>query len=142
MRSLLTAALLSLVAVPVAAAPILQPGLYAISLQMVLKGMSMQMPVMSFRHCITTQDIADGNAYASSENSKDCKIGKLRQNGSTVSYDFSCAMDGGGRMIGRSSGTSHATGYDIMMSGRYVPATEGMNEFSQKMWARRLGTCK
>ena len=144
MRILLTAALLSLTTLPAAAAaPIMQPGLYDISMQMVMKGMPMQMPVMTFRHCITPEDVASGNAYSSSRNSKDCKISNLRQSGSTVSYDFSCAMEGGqGMMVGHSSGTSHATGYDILMNGRFVPAMEGMSEFSQKMRAKRLGACK
>jgi hypothetical protein len=142
MRILPTIALLALTALPAAAAPAMQPGLYEISMQMVMKDMPMQMPVATFRHCITAKDIADGNAYASSENSKDCTIGKLRQNGGAVSYDFACAMEGGGRMVGRSSGASHASGYDIVMSGRFVPAMEGMSEFSQNLRARRLGACK
>lgn len=142
MRRLLTATLFSLTILPAVAAPTMQAGLYEISTQMVMKGMPMQMPVSSFRHCITPQDIADGKAYASSENSKDCKISNLRQSGNAVSYDFACAMQGGGSMVGRSSGSNHATGYDILMSGRFVPAMEGMSEFSQKMSARRLGACK
>jgi len=48
----------------------------------------------------------------------------------------------GTSVVGRSSGTSHATGYDIQMSGRFVPAMEGMSEFSQKMHAKRVGACK
>lgn len=142
MRRLLTATLLSLTILPAVAAPTMQPGLYEVSMQMVMKGMPMQMPVSSFRHCITPQDIVDGKAYASSENSKDCKISNLRQSGNAVSYDFACVMQGSGSMVGRSSGTHHATGYDILMSGRFVPAMEGMSEFSQKMSARRLGNCK
>ena len=142
MRRLLTATLLSLTILPAVAAPTMQPGLYEISMQMVMKGMPMQMPVSSFRHCITPQDIVDGKAYASSENSQDCKISNLRQSGNAVSYDFACVMQGSGSMVGRSSGTHHATGYDILMSGRFVPAMEGMSEFSQKMSAKRLGACK
>lgn len=142
MRRLLTATLLSLTIMHAVAAPTMQPGLYEISMQMVMKGMPMQMPVSSFRHCITPQDIVDGKAYASSENSQDCKISNLRQSGNAVSYDFACVMQGSGSMVGRSSGTHHATGYDILMSGRFVPAMEGMSEFSQKMSAKRLGNCK
>lgn len=143
MRILLSAALLSLCALPAAAAaPVMQPGLYDISLQMVMKGMPIQMPVMTFRHCITAQDVADGKAYASSQNSKDCTISDLKQGGNAVSYDFSCTIDGGRRMVGHSSGTFNATGYDIMMNGRFEPAMEGLTEFNQKMGARRLGACK
>lgn len=143
MRCLLTATLYCLAALPAAAATAtMQPGLYEISVQMVMKGMPLQMPVSSFRHCITPQDIVDGKAYASSENSQDCTIRNLRQSGNAVSYDFACVMPGSGSMVGRSSGTHHATGYDILMSGRFVPAMEGMSEFSQKLSARRIGNCK
>ena len=144
MRTLLTVVLFGLTALPAAAsAPVMQPGLYEISMQMVMKGMPMQMPATTIRHCITPQDIASGNAYASGKNSKDCKISNLKQSGNTVSYDFACAMQGGqGTMVGHSSGTSSANGYDILMNGRFVPAMGGMSEFSQKMSARRLGDCK
>ncbi|MGB9130664.1 MAG: hypothetical protein WCB97_13535 [Thiobacillus sp.] len=47
-----------------------------------------------------------------------------------------------GRMVGRASGSSHATGYDILMSGRYVPPMEGMGEFTQTIRARRIGGCR
>jgi len=141
MRPLLTAALLTLTALPAAAAPTLQPGLYDISVQIVMKGMPIQMPVMTFRQCLTAQDVADGKAYAANEN-KDCTISKLSERGNQVSYDFNCAMEGGQRMVGRASGTTHATGYDVMMNGRVVPAMEGMGEFSQKLSAKRLGACK
>jgi hypothetical protein len=143
MRRLLTTALLVLSPLPAAATgPVMQPGLYEISVQMVMKGMPMQMPVTSFRHCITPQDIVDGNAYSSSKDNKGCKISNLKQSGNAVSYDFACAMQGQGSMVGHTSGTSHATGYDMQMNGRFVPAMEGMSEFSQKMSAKRLGACK
>ncbi|HEY9097346.1 MAG TPA: DUF3617 family protein [Thiobacillus sp.] len=123
------------------AAPAIQPGLYDISMQMVLKGMPMQMPVSTFRQCITEQDVANGKAYATNEN-KGCTISNLNQGGDKVSYDFSCATPGGPRMVGRASGRTHASGYDIFMSGRFDPAIEGMSEFSQKLNAKRLGPCQ
>ena len=141
MRRLLIAALSTFVITPVMAASTMQPGLYEISMQFVLRGMPVQMPVTTFQQCITVQDVLDGKAYSSSEN-KDCKISKLRQSGNQVSYDFNCAaQQGGPRMVGHASGSSHATGYDVMMNGRFVPAMEGMSEFSQKLSARRLGPC-
>lgn len=143
MRSMLTAALLVLSPLPAAAAaPVMQPGLYEISVQMVMKGMPMQMPVTTFQHCITPQDLVDGKAYISSKDNKDCKVSNLKQSGNKVSYDFACVMQGHGSMVGHSSGSSHATGYDMTTSGRFVPAMEGMSEFSQKMRAKRLGNCK
>jgi hypothetical protein len=141
MRPLLTAALLILTALPAAAAPTLQPGLYDVSVQVVMKGMPIQMPVMTFRRCLTAQDIVDGQAYAANEN-KDCTISKLSESGNQVSYDFNCALQGGQRMAGRASGTTHANGYDVLMSGRFVPPMQGMGEFSQNLSAKRLGACQ
>ena len=142
MRTLLIAGLISLTSHPAAAAaPTLQPGLYEISVEMVLKGMPMQMPVSTFRHCISAQDIIDGGAYASSENSNDCRVSNFRQTANTLSYDFSCTLPGSGTMSGRASGTQHAAGYAIMMNGSFDPPQEGMREFGQKLRAKRLGGC-
>lgn len=141
MRPLLTAALLILITLPAAAAPTLQPGLYDVSIQVVMKGMPIQMPPMTFRRCLTAQDIVDGKAYAANEN-KDCTISKLSESGNQVSYDFNCALQGGQRMAGHASGTTHANGYDVLMSGRFVPPMQGMGEFSQKLSAKRLGACQ
>lgn len=141
MRRLIMTALLTLPTLPALAAPTLQPGLYDISMQFVLKDMPIQMPVATFQQCITAQDVANGMAYASNE-SKDCTIRNLNQSGDKVSYEFNCAaQQGGPRMIGRASGISHATGYDVMTEGRFDPAIQGMSEFSQKLNARRLGDC-
>ena len=141
MRHLLIAALLAVSALPATAAPTLQPGLYDISMRFVMKGMPIALPVTTFQQCVTAQDIADGMAYASSEN-KDCKIKNLNQSGDQVVYEFNCAsQQGGPRMIGRASGTSHATGYDVVMEGRFDPAIQGMSEFTQKLQATRRGDC-
>ena len=140
-RTLIAALLMFGLATASAAAPTMQPGLYDISMQFVLKGMPIQMPVTTVQQCITAQDVANGMAYASSEN-KDCKISNLNQSGNKVSYDFNCAaQQGGPRMVGRASGSSHAAGYNVMMEGRFNPAVEGMSEFSQKLNAKRLGNC-
>ncbi|NDP48447.1 MAG: DUF3617 family protein [Sulfuriferula multivorans] len=140
-RTLIAALLMLCLPTANAAAPTMQPGLYDISMQFVLKGMPIQMPVTTFQQCITAQDVVNGMAYASSEN-KDCKISNLNQSGNKVSYDFNCAaQQGGPRMVGRASGISHATGYNVMMEGRFNPAVEGMSEFSQKLNATRLGNC-
>lgn len=141
MRHLIIAVLLTLLPLPAVAAPTLQPGLYDVSMQFVMPGLPIQLPVTTFQQCITAQDVANGLAYASSEN-KDCQIRNLNQSGDKVVYEFNCAsQQGGPRMIGRASGTSHATGYDVLMEGRFDPAIAGMSEFNQKLNARRLGDC-
>lgn len=142
MRCLLTATLLTLAALPAAATSLtMQPGLYSITVQMEMKGMPMQLPATTFQQCITAKDVEDGKAYASSKD-KDCKLTNLKQSNNRVDYDFSCSLQGGQRMQGHASGSSHAQGYSVVMSGRFVPPMEGVSEFSQKLDAKRLGACK
>lgn len=142
MRYLLTVTLLTLFSQPVTATSLtMQPGLYSISVQMEMKGMPMQLPVTSFEQCITAKDVEDGKAYASSKD-KDCKLTNLKQSNNKVDYDFNCSLQGGQRMQGHASGSSHASGYSVTMNGRFVPPMEGMSEFSQKLKAKRLGACK
>lgn len=141
MRRLALTALLLCTPLAAHAGAIMRPGLYDISMQFVMKGMPIQMPVTTFQQCITAQDVANGMAYASSEN-KDCKISNLMQSGNKVSYEFNCAsQQGGPRMIGRATGTSHDTGYDVTTEGRFDPAIEGMSAFTQKLKATRRGDC-
>lgn len=78
MRRLALATLLLCLPLAAQAGAVMRPGLYDISMQFVMKGMPIQMPVTTFQQCITAQDVANGMAYASSEN-KDCKISNLTQ---------------------------------------------------------------
>lgn len=134
---------LALAALPVsAAAAALQPGLYDVSLQLVLRGTPLQLPVRHLNLCLTPREIVNGSAYAASETGQPCTVSRLQQYGDKVNYRFVCPTAGGGRMVGQASGSGHAAGYDILMSGRYVPSMEGMSEFTQTIRARRIGDCK
>lgn len=142
MHPLFRLALLILAALPAAAAAAaLQPGLYEISLQLVMRDTPLQLPARTLHPCLTPREIVNGSAYAVSETGQFCTVSRLQQVGDRVNYHFTCPM-AGGRMVGRASGSGHATGYDILMSGRYVPAMEGMREFSQTIRARRIGDCR
>ncbi|MDP3123102.1 MAG: hypothetical protein Q8M46_00720, partial [Thiobacillus sp.] len=87
------------------------------------------------------REIVNGSAYAASETGLPCAVSRLQQYGDKVNYRFSCPTSGGGRMVGRASGSSHAAGWDVLMGGRYVPSLEGMSEFTQHARARRIGDC-
>jgi len=125
-----------------AAAAALQPGLYDISLQLVMRGTPLQLPVRHLHQCLTLREIVNGSAYAASETGQPCTVSRLQQVGDKVNYHFVCPTAGGGRMVGRASGSGHAGGYDILMNGRYVPSMEGVSEFTQKIRARRIGDCR
>lgn len=142
MHPLFRFAPLVLAALPaVATAAALQPGLYEVSLQLVMRGTPLQLPVRVVQQCATPREIVNGSAYAASEAGLPCAVSRLQQVGDTVNYHFSCPTAGGGRMVGRASGSSHAAGWDVLMGGRYVPSLEGMREFTQRAWARRIGDC-
>ena len=70
-----------------------------------------------------------------------CRLSDLRHSGAKVSYRFQCTVDGQ-TMVGEASGSSHAAGYEMRMTGRFVPAMEGVSSFSQSLKARRIGACK
>ena len=125
----------------VASAGVLQPGLYEISLQLMMRGTPLQLPVRVVQQCVTPREIVNGSAYAASETGLPCAVSRLQQYGNKVNYHFSCPTAGGGRMVGRASGSSDATGWDVLMDGRYVPSMEGMSEFTQHARARRIGDC-
>jgi len=134
--------LLAIAALPAAAAAAaLQPGLYEISLQLMMRGTPLQLPARTLQSCLTPREIVNGGAYAVSETGQFCTVSRLQQYGDQVNYHFVCATAGGGRMVGQARGTRHAAGYDILMSGRFVPSMEGMSEFTQKIRATRIGGC-
>lgn len=133
---------LVLAALPaVATAAALQPGLYEISLQLLMRGTPLQLPVRVVQQCVTPREIVNGSAYAASETGAPCTVSRLQRYGDKVNYHFTCPTAGGGRMIGRASGSSHAAGWDVLMDGRYVPSLAGMSEFTQRAQARRIGDC-
>lgn len=142
MHPLFRLALLVLTALPaVASATALQPGLYEVSLQLMLRGTPLQLPMRVVQQCVAPREVVNGSAYAASETGLPCAVSRLQQYGDKVNYHFTCPTSGGGRMIGRASGNSHATGWDVQMGGRYVPSLEGMREFTQHARARRIGDC-
>lgn len=142
MHLLFRLALLAAATLPAtAAAAALQPGLYEISLQLVMRGTPLQLPVRVVQQCVTPREIVNGSAYAASETGLPCTVSRLQQYGDKVNYHFTCPTAGGGRMVGQAHGTRHVAGYDILMSGRFVPSMEGMSEFTQKIRATRIGGC-
>lgn len=133
---------LVLAALPaIASAAALQPGLYEVSLQLMMRGTPLQLPVRVVQQCVTPREIVNGSAYAASETGLPCAVSRLQQYGDKVNYHFTCPTAGGGRMVGRASGSSHAAGWDVLMGGRYIPSLEGMSEFTQHARAQRIGDC-
>lgn len=118
-----------------------QPGQYDIALQLTLPRVHAPLPARQFRLCLTEKEIVFGSAYALSETGRFCTVSQFQQHGTSVRYEFVCDTAGSARMVGRAQGTRHPGGYDILMSGQFIPATEGLRTFTQTLRARRIGQC-
>ncbi|MEW6165411.1 MAG: DUF3617 family protein [Pseudomonadota bacterium] len=115
----------------------MQPGRWEIVTTMKMQGM--QMPGGKFTHCYTAKDLASGKQYAGDEASK-CAIANLKSSGGNVSYDITCAMEGG-KMSGSVKGKSSPTAYTFEQKMRMTP-DQGMGEMHSTIKGRRLGDCK
>lgn len=115
----------------------MSPGLWEINTTMRMQGM--EMPPQSFKHCYTAKDIADGKQYSGDDKSK-CAITNMKSGGGNVSYDMSCATDGG-KMTGSVKGTMSASQYAFDQKIRMTP-DQGMGEMHSTIKGRRLGDCK
>ena len=140
MRQFAALAALAALVSPAASAADPQPGLYEVSMQMLVRGAPMPMPAMSFRQCLTAGDIADGRAWRPSEKPDACKISNLGNANSRVSFNFTCS-DNGVVMHGTASGSSDTSGYSMLLTGKIEPAINGLNEFRQTMKGKRIGDC-
>lgn len=138
----LALAMTTLSALPLsAAAAEPTPGLYEMSMQMLIKGSPMPTPVISFKQCLTADDVKSGKAYRPSEDPKQCTLGEMKLSGATVAFDFSCKEEGV-TMKGRATGKSDAQSYSMLMVGNFDPPQQGMSEFRQTLKAKRVGDCK
>lgn len=141
MRRVLVACLPLCFSLPaVAATP--QPGLYTVTLRLAMPGVALQLPARQHQRCFGEREIVYGAAYAVSETGSLCAISQFQQVGDKVRYDFVCETAGPARMVGRAEGKRDASGYEIRMVGRYVPAQPGQESFVQILRAQRVGTCQ
>jgi hypothetical protein len=142
MHLILGFVLLACAALPaVATAQAPQPGLYTVSLQLAMPGVALQLPARQHQKCFAEREIVYGTAYAVSETGSLCAISQFQHHGTTVRYNFICETAGPSRMVGRAEGRRDASGYEIRMVGRYVPALPGQESFVQILRAQRIGAC-
>lgn len=128
-------------AVPALAAE-LQPGEYEVKSTTQMKGMPMAMPAqsMTMKHCITAEDLAHGPEKVFRDSQGQCRLSNFSMGGGKVSYNLSCATDGG-QMTGSASGSYTATSYQLTSDMKI--AAQGMEITSvTNMSARRIGACR
>lgn len=121
----------------VANAQEMKPGLWEIATTMKMQGM--EMPGGKFSHCYTAKDISAGKQYSPDDTSK-CSIANMKSSGGNISYDMSCAIEGG-KMTGSVKGTLSPTTYTFEQKMRMTP-DQGMGEMHSTIKGRRLGDCK
>ena len=113
----------------------MKPGMWSYTGKMDAPGMPMQMPPMSYQHCLTQDDIDHHKQYKS-DRDKDCEISNMKQDGGHVSFDMTC----------KNGTTSHADyqfGEDSM-NGKTVTHMAGKHpmDMTMNMSAKRTGDCK
>jgi hypothetical protein len=113
----------------------MKPGLWEIATT--TKMMGMEMPGGKFTHCYSPKDVADGKQY---RGDGQCSIANLKTGGGKISYEMSCAIEGG-KMTGSVSGTMTPTAYTFEQKMRMTP-DQGMGEMHSIVKGRRLGDCK
>jgi hypothetical protein len=117
-------------------APTVKPGEWSYSVKTEMPGMPFAMPPISFKHCITEQEVADGKAYQQDPKNKDCKMENLKQTKSSVSYDMVCT--------GKNAMTGH---YDVTfgndsMIAKGSMSMQGGQTVNNTTEAKRIGDCK
>ncbi len=115
----------------------MSPGLWELTTQMKMQGMTM--PPTKFTRCYTAKDLASGKQYGPDEKSQ-CKISNMKQSGGNISYDMACLADGE-KMAGTVKGTMSATTFSLEQKLRMTP-DQGMGEMHLIVKGRRLGDCK
>ena len=119
------------------AAPSLRPGLWEVRVESRMEGMSLPMPVLTKRHCVTEQD----RKPLIPEQGKDCKVLGQKMEGNTFSWRVRCrdaggSMEGTGRMV--YAGDRYHGSLDYRMTGGQM---DGMR-MRQEIQGRRLGDCQ
>lgn len=118
-----------------AGGPAVKPGEWSYSVKTEMPGMPFAMPPVTFKHCITEKEVADGKAYQQDPKNKDCKTENLKQTSNSASYDVVCT--------GKNPMTGH---YDVTFTDDSMTAKGTMNMQGQTMknttQAKRIGDCK
>jgi hypothetical protein len=111
-----------------------QPGEYAYSVKVKMFGMSM--PAVTFKQCVTQQDIDQGKAYVNNEKQADCSPTDLQWSGADFTVAGHC-RNPDRTMSGK--GKASENGFELMMDVKVegdMPMTQ-----RQAISATRVGDC-
>ena len=145
-RTILAAALGALACGASVAAPLdhfkgkVKPGMYETKMEMTIPGMpaGMGKQNMTFKNCVTQQDIDQGQVGKTDGMPKDCEIKNLKSSGNTTSYTMVCK--GERPMTADNTITFRGDGYTMDMKMAMTQGGQAMN-MQQKMDSRYVGPC-
>ena len=111
-----------------------KPGEYSYSVKLQLFGMSM--PSMTFKRCVTQQDIEDGKAYVNTDKIADCTNSKVKWSGNEFTVDSTCTNP---ERIMSGQGKATENSFDMTMN----VTVKGDMPMKQKqiISAQRVGDC-
>lgn len=124
---------LALLAAPHANAQNLKPGQYEYTTKTEMFGMSIP---ISFKQCVTAQDVASQKAYVNQQGMEDCTPPEVKRAGSDITIRYTCSKP---KMTGEGKGT--VTDDTFTMDMRVTQHDMGGSVVKTALTAKRLGDC-
>lgn len=121
------------IAAPTAQAQNLKPGQYEYTTKTEMFGMTI--PV-SFKQCVTAQDVASQRAYVNQQGMEDCTPPEVKRSGSDISIRYACSKP---KMTGEGKGT--VTEDTFTMNMLVTQHEMGGSVIKTALTAKRLGDC-
>jgi len=114
------------------AGPLLKEGLWEITSKMEMPGMPVQMPPITFKQCLTSQNPVPNQSQAGQE----CSIKNLKTKGNTVSWDMVCDTQ-----QGQMKSSGKVTYKGNRFEGVVMMDMPGQGRMKMTMTGRRIGKC-
>ncbi|MBW1980621.1 MAG: DUF3617 family protein [Deltaproteobacteria bacterium] len=118
------------------AGPNMRDGLWQITTKMEMPGMPGQMPPMTSRHCLTSEDIVPQKP----EPGQQCKITSTRISGNTVSWVMQCSTNEG-TMTSNGEVTYKGDTFDGVIKTTMKQSSQAPMNMTMHISGRRVGDC-
>nr|WP_315490683.1 DUF3617 family protein [uncultured Rhodoferax sp.] len=126
-------ALAACLATPLVQAQNLKPGQYEYTTKTEMFGMSIP---ISFKQCVTDQDVASNKAYVNQQGVEGCSTPVVLRKGSEITIKYNCTKP---NMTGEGKGS--VTEDTFTMDMRVTQHDMGGNVMKTALTAKRLGDC-
>lgn len=114
-----------------------EPGEYEITSTMEVPGMAMAMPPQTMRHCMTKEEPVPPS---SGEESGQCKMGEVKIEGDTVTWNVVCEQEGY-RSVTRGETTYHGDRFEGTITSD-TQAPSGNMSVTVRISGKRVGACR